>query len=157
MKIVVQTQHRENYAAHDGFTGDYHWKCKGGETYILEGVTVEQAQDHMIWDLLKDHIAHFDDYSEEIVRGMYLEDDCEPNSNFHEEWESPVILMLRDDNTFAAKRITNPEYTGEWGEYVQKRETWIQREGVRDDYTLIYERNDGVLCDWRGEVLEEAA
>ena len=30
MMLVIDTQDRENYAAHNGFTGEYYWKMKGG-------------------------------------------------------------------------------------------------------------------------------
>lgn len=42
MMLIIETQDRENYAAHNGFTGEYHWKMKGGQsikvTNIPEGV-----------------------------------------------------------------------------------------------------------------------
>ena len=33
MMLVIDTQDRENYAAHQGFTGEYYWKMKGGSSY----------------------------------------------------------------------------------------------------------------------------
>jgi len=36
MITVIQTMCRENYAAHNGFTGEYYWKNKPGSTYIVE-------------------------------------------------------------------------------------------------------------------------
>jgi hypothetical protein len=32
MMLVIDTQDRENYAAHQGFTGEYYWKMKGGQS-----------------------------------------------------------------------------------------------------------------------------
>ena len=32
MMLVIDTQDRENYAAHNGFTGEYAWKFKGGQS-----------------------------------------------------------------------------------------------------------------------------
>ena len=32
MMLVIDTQDRENYAAHNGFTGEYAWKMKGGQS-----------------------------------------------------------------------------------------------------------------------------
>ena len=40
MNVLVMTQIRENYGAHDwDGTGEcpQMWKCKGGEDYIIEG------------------------------------------------------------------------------------------------------------------------
>lgn len=33
MILVIETQDQENYAAHQGFTGDYRWKMKGGSSF----------------------------------------------------------------------------------------------------------------------------
>ena len=47
MKLVIQTQHKENYGAHDwdgqGECPQY-WKFKGGETYVVENITPAQAE-----------------------------------------------------------------------------------------------------------------
>ena len=37
MKILIETSCRENYAAHNGFTGEFHWKNKPGSYYMVEG------------------------------------------------------------------------------------------------------------------------
>ncbi len=43
-KLVIQTQHKENYGAHDwdgeGSCPQY-WKFKGGNTYVVEGLTAK--------------------------------------------------------------------------------------------------------------------
>ena len=44
MKLVITTQIRENYAAHNGFTGEYYWKYKGGNTYVVDGITPKQKE-----------------------------------------------------------------------------------------------------------------
>ena len=36
MITVIQTMCMENYAAHGGFDGNFHWKNKPGSTYIVE-------------------------------------------------------------------------------------------------------------------------
>ena len=33
MMLIIDTQDRENYAAHNGFTGEYYWKYKGGQSF----------------------------------------------------------------------------------------------------------------------------
>ncbi len=38
MMLVIDTQDRENYAAHQGFTGEYRWKMKGGSEYKVKNV-----------------------------------------------------------------------------------------------------------------------
>ena len=43
MMLVIQTQDYENYAAHQGFTGEYYWKAKGGSDYVVLNVDVNRA------------------------------------------------------------------------------------------------------------------
>ncbi len=38
MMLVIDTQDRENYAAHQGFNGEYRWKMKGGSEYKVKNV-----------------------------------------------------------------------------------------------------------------------
>ena len=38
MILVIDTQDRENYAAHTGFTGDYRWKMKGGSSIKITNI-----------------------------------------------------------------------------------------------------------------------
>ena len=44
MKILIETSCRENYAAHNGFTGEYAWKNKPGSYYMVEGSTMEEVK-----------------------------------------------------------------------------------------------------------------
>ena len=76
MKLVIQTQIRENYAAHNGFTGEYYWKCKGGNTYVVENVNPKQAMrigEEGIPNLTK-LIEERNDYYEEYIIDWSLED-----------------------------------------------------------------------------------
>lgn len=47
MKVLVHTQHIENYGAHceDGLhsSGNYYWKFKGGQDYLVENVNDREA------------------------------------------------------------------------------------------------------------------
>jgi hypothetical protein len=36
MQLLITTQVQENYAAHQGFTGEYYWKFKGGNDYKFD-------------------------------------------------------------------------------------------------------------------------
>jgi hypothetical protein len=38
MILVIRTQFQENYAAHQGFTGEYRWKMKGGSEYKVKNL-----------------------------------------------------------------------------------------------------------------------
>ena len=52
MITVIQTMCRENYAAHNGFTGEYYWKNKSGSTYIVE--STDPAEIKQVVDLIED-------------------------------------------------------------------------------------------------------
>ena len=46
MKLIIDTQHRENYGAHDwDGTGECleYWKNKGGSTYVVENLSSAQV------------------------------------------------------------------------------------------------------------------
>ena len=38
MILVIDTQDQENYAAHQGFTGEYYWKMKGGQSIKVTNI-----------------------------------------------------------------------------------------------------------------------
>lgn len=85
MKIVITTQFRENYGAHDwdgiGECPQY-WKFKGGSEYIIDDV-----QEHvklndffgkkceMIVDSIRPKIEHKSEYAEEYILGWSIEED----------------------------------------------------------------------------------
>ena len=85
MKIVITTQFRENYGAHDwDGTGEcpQYWKFKGGSEYIIDSV-----QEHvklndffgkkceMIVDSIRPKIEHKSEYAEEYIVGWTIEED----------------------------------------------------------------------------------
>ena len=126
MKIILTTQHRENYAAHEGFRGEYHWKYKGGDIYIIEGVTVRQAQDKGFWEYLSQQITSFDNYFEEYVVGEELVDDDIPNTEFHQEWEAPIVMTMSREGLMAERTETD------WQGTRLGVKRWIQRNGTRE-------------------------
>jgi hypothetical protein len=101
MKLIIATQFRENYGAHD-WDGQgqcpQHWKSKGGDTYVVENITKDQLNSilkHGIPTSLTSTIEHKDDYSMEyIISYEFINDDekipCE-------EWESPIFLSYNGE------------------------------------------------------------
>ena len=85
MKIVITTQYRENYGAHDwDGTGEcpQYWKFKGGSEYIIEDV--EQfvklndffgKKCEMIVDEIRPKLEHKSEYAEEYILGWSIEED----------------------------------------------------------------------------------
>lgn len=77
MMLVIDTQYKENYGAHDwDGTGEcpQYWKFKGGSSYkvvgIPAGVDVEE-----VLELVRGSIEHRSDYSEEHIIGYGVQSD----------------------------------------------------------------------------------
>jgi len=97
MKIVIHTQFRENYGAHDwdgkGECPQY-WKFKGGDTYVLN-VSLDEAQDPSFYDAVYKCIEHSSDYSQEYVIGESLVDDCDFDpATVVEEWDTYIYATF---------------------------------------------------------------
>jgi len=107
MKIVIQTQYRENYGAHDwDGTGEcpQYWKDKGGSTYVVEGVSIEDAQSEGYYDTLFDLVSENNEYAQEYVLGSDLVDDVDfKESDICEDWERPVYIKLEGDSFVATQ------------------------------------------------------
>ena len=107
MILVIDTQDQENYAAHQGFTGDYRWKMKGGSSYKITDVpgNVDPAE---IVDLVRHKIEVRNNYFITEIIGWGLEEDG---------WMSP----------FETSQL---EYEGE----IQYREPEIEYSDLVADY-----------------------
>lgn len=70
---VITTEVLENYAAHEnGFTGEYRWKSKFDETYIVEGVkSISEAQEVIPFITTPDS----DEYRETVLEIFEAADD----------------------------------------------------------------------------------
>ena len=100
MKLVILTQFKENYGAHDwDGTGEcpQGWKFKGGDTYIIE-VSLAEAQDPKFYDAVVKCIEHSSHYCEEYIISDTLVDDVDFTESDHcEDWESPIYARLSVD------------------------------------------------------------
>jgi len=152
MRIVVQTQHCENYGAHDwdgkGECPQY-WKFKGGNTYILQGVSVEQALGGQIWEDLSAAIASKSEYFEEYIISMDLVDDVDFNeSNYVESWDAPIYLDITKSGVFRARRVQENDMMFR-SEIKRKHETWDQVEGDRAEYESALEFANGLILPYK--------
>ena len=85
MKIVISTQFKENYGAHDwDGTGEcpQYWKFKGGSNYIIDNVeehiTLNEMfgkKCEMVVDSISWKIEHSSDYAEEYILDWSIEED----------------------------------------------------------------------------------
>ena len=71
--LVISTQILENYAAHQGFTGEYSWKNKGGHEYKVLDIDVNRAKE--IFESVVSKCTNDDDYFQEFVIDWFVESD----------------------------------------------------------------------------------
>lgn len=153
MKLVIQTQVRENYAAHDGFTGEYRWKYKGGNTYVvpyLSDANVNRILENGIPNLTKIVEENNDSYQEYILDWEIVGDD----EIRWEEWETPTILEYSSELGWVARRDIRND--GECGymrsDIACKTESWVVLEGnLRKEgtYKCFYEMKDGSILSYQ--------
>lgn len=163
MKLVIQTQIRENYAAHNGFDGEYYWKCKGGNTYVVENLSAASClkiKEEGV-PTLKALITEMNDYYEEYILDWSFEDD---DATVCEEWETPIVLAWVGGRWTATRTVMNDEYGYMRMEISKKLESWdLMMGGERENYKVLYEiRDTRELVDSDGlsaylESMEEAA
>lgn len=154
MKIVIQTQLRENYGAHT-WDGEgrcpQHWKCKGGNTYFVD-CTLEEAQDPGYWCELASLINVRDEYSDEYIISDALVDaiDFDP-SNYHEHWENPIYLERTNGVNWDAQQVFEySEYFPAHGILKQKVTSWMMfPDGIVEHHSVLIETCEGDWMNWK--------
>lgn len=151
MKLVITTQIRENYAAHNGFTGEYYWKMKGGNTYVVENLSskhVDKILDNGIPTLTK-LIEEKSDYFEEYVIGWTVVGDND--NTLWAEWENPIVLSWGGDRWLADRTICNDgEFNCMRASIAATHESWIPQEGgERAHFELTYEMQSGEMVPYK--------
>jgi hypothetical protein len=156
MKIVITTQVRENYGAHDwdgvGQCPQY-WKCKGGETYMVPNLTVEQVlkvKDAGIPTLKALIERRHDSFEEYVVDWSILDDDavvCDP-------WETPFNLYWEAGRWVARRTVENGEYGYMRREVASRSEQYeMAMGGEQTNYSVVYTMRNGDAV--RGEEVSE--
>ena len=74
MILVIATQDQENYAAHQGFTGEYYWKMKGGSMYKVTGIPAHVGPTEVV-EIVRGEIEKHNDYYRTDIIGYDLEAD----------------------------------------------------------------------------------
>ena len=74
MMIVISTQDHENYAAHQGFSGDFYWKAKGGSEFKIVGVPQNVDIDEVV-EMVRDEIERDDEYFRTAIIGYDTKSD----------------------------------------------------------------------------------
>ncbi len=148
MKIIIKTQYRENYGAHDwdgaGSCPQY-WKNKGGYTYVVEGVSVEKAQELTLEDVkeISSLITYNSNFSEEYIIMHSIQDN---DSIVCEDWETPVF-MSKENNVWIARSVTKNDEYGYMNQKIsEKHESYnMLISGGRENYSASFLLKNGAL------------
>ena len=131
MKLVIQTQIKENYGAHDwdgkGECPQY-WKFKGGNTYVVEGLTgkmINKIAQHGIPTLTALIEQSNESWEEYILDWEVAEDDA----TVCEAWESPIVLSYVDGAWRACQITENGEYGYFRKEIARQIRSWTLLKG----------------------------
>ena len=124
MKLVINTQYRENYAAHDedyvhGVSEAY-WKFKGGTTYVVPNFT-DSVNITEVMKNLTTLIEYGNAGSEEYILGYEIFED---NAKVCENWETVTQVFFNTDNVTALKVTDNREDGWMRSEILEKTEAW---------------------------------
>lgn len=168
MKIVIQTQILENYAAHDENyshgVDEAYWKSKGGNTYVVEGVSIEDAQSEGYYDTIFDLITENNPSFQEYVLGSDLIDDADFVESDHKQpWESITYITQEGEQFRATKTVENGEYGYMRKEIAKTVETYIMKDRDGDSFVSQFFENgtfrkqfhlvDGAVCQNQSEFL----
>jgi hypothetical protein len=149
MKLVINTQHRENYAAHNedfvpGVSQDY-WKFKGGSTYVVENINPPSAR-NIEMDGIPTLTALIEDRNESYEEYILGYDIVEDDAVVCEEWETPYVLEY--DSMLKAWRMSRITINGDMGymrsEIAEKHESWMALpKNDRRDYKVMWVMTNG--------------
>jgi len=147
MKLVIQTQVKENYGAHD-WDGEgecpQYWKFKGGHTYVVRDITLNQVTRIRADGIptLTALIEERNDHYEEYILDYYVVDSAEPEG---EPWETPIEFYWQGDRWMARTEVDNTtEYAYMRSDIARKIESWQPLEGgARANYAAWYYDHKG--------------
>lgn len=150
MHVVIFTQYRENY----GEPNKPYWKNKGGSTYVLTDVAVEEvAAPGKLPKIMSDLFAlieYSNDMSSETMVDWELRDgefQADPDS-----WDTPIFIRREGDEFFASQTTHNNDWQFR-DEIATKHETWnMIWESDRRNYQVEYTLRDGRVVDEDGLV-----
>jgi len=153
MKILINTQYRENYAAHNedwvpGVSEDY-WKFKGGSTYVVPNF---KDYDNIteVMKNLDSLITYGNPASEEYIIDWKIVDDSEEEG---ESWETVTQIFIGEDKVTALKVTDNREDGYMRSEILEKTEAWTMcSDSERADYSASFLMSDGDICDGEPEL-----
>jgi hypothetical protein len=146
MKIVIQTQIRENY----GDADKPYWKFKGGDTYVVSNLSVAQTlkvKDQGIPTLKALIETRNEGFEEYVVDWSIVDDDAV----ICEEWETPTQLSWEQGRWVARRTIDNGEYGYMRSEIASKSEEYdMLMGGGRENYKVTFLMHTGETLSSEG-------
>ena len=148
MKLVINTQYRENYAAHNedyvhGVSEAY-WKFKGGTTYVVPRFT-DVNNITQVMKNLATLIEYGNPGSEQYIIDWEIVED---NAKVCEDWETVTQIFIDGDKVTALKVIDNREDGYMRDEILELTEAWTMLpNSERSEYTGSYLMRDGDICN----------
>ena len=155
MKMIINTQIRENYGAHD-WDGEgecpQYWKFKGGNTYVVRDlkeshvVKINMVGIPMLTSLIEELNEHFEEY---ILDYEIVEDSAKEC----EEWEAPIEFVWGGDRWLCLREKSAGEFDC-WPDNITLRsESWVPLDGgERAHYECKYYDGKGRMIDINKEV-----
>ena len=152
--LVIQTQYRENYAAHDeGYkhgVSEAHWKFKGGCTYFVQDLTDANINSIVANGIptLTNLIESKNEMFEEYIIDWEIRDlgkNGDGKGPICESWEIPVQFYYEDKQWKCRTHHTPADGESFWNSAIDSRaEQWIPGEGgTRNDYQCQYKTKNG--------------
>ena len=147
MIIVIHTQHRENYGAHD-WNGEgecpQYWKFKGGNTYIFD-IAIEENMSREWWARVESACTSKSEYFEEYSVGETVVDDIDFNIADHcAEWDAPYYGTVKDDRVSFTRTTNNTEFGYMRREIAKQFDAYdVLNDGTREHHGVSYEMVNG--------------
>jgi hypothetical protein len=133
MITVIQTACMENYAAHQGFDGNFHWKNKPGSTYIVE--STDPAEIAEVESLITDEPN--DVHYEYTVDTFTAEDD------FESEFVKSQKEYGGDWDTLYCDNVVRKGANGHW--YMKRG--YVVGQMMKDSYPELVGKFNGWVDD----------
>lgn len=150
MHIVIDTQYMENY----GDSLAPHWKAKGGSTYVVTDVTVEEVAGHGSLPALMKQVFVLVEYSNEMSEEYVVNWELRDGEFVQnpESWETPIFIHREGNNFIATEIIKNDDFQFR-AEIAEKCSRWNMLPGQkRNGYLVEYILRDGSMVDEAGLV-----
>jgi hypothetical protein len=147
MKAIIQTQHMENYGAHDwdgkGECPQY-WKPKFGNTYIFT-CTIEENMSPEWWARVEASCTSKSEYFEEYSVGETVVDDIDFRLSDHcEEWDAPYYGTIKEDRICFHRTTENRTMSGMRNEIAKQYDAYdVLNNGEQVSHGVSFEMVNG--------------